>query len=162
MTFMSARADTAYCALQMPNGEHPRSRVGALASRAMQDRIEHWLTHSYVPRTHGAQVFKLILLTFSPSNDAGPPTTIDPPFVRAHPVVCLAVHTLLTSQDLVHIIQDLQDPTDDHVDLEFGRWLQSELREEWCPSIECLVRRLGTLTIAFIIGMLESCKCRRA
>ena len=39
--------------------------------------------------------------------------------------------------------------------MEFGGWLQSELGEEWCPSIERLVRRLATLTIAFIIGMLD-------
>ena len=54
LTCMAARADRAYCALQMPNGEHPRSRVAALTSHAMQDRMEHWLLHSYHTRTfHG-------------------------------------------------------------------------------------------------------------
>ena len=89
------------------------------------------------------------------SDHPGPSTTIAPAFVRAHPAVCLAVHTLLTSQDLVHIIHDLQDPTDDRVDLEFGRWLQSELGEERRPSIERLVRRLATLTVTYIIGMTD-------
>ena len=66
LAYMAARADTAYYVLHMPNGEHPRSRVAALASYDMQVRVEYWLSYSYVPRARAAQVSKLILLTFSP------------------------------------------------------------------------------------------------
>ena len=59
----------------------------------------------------------------------------------------------------MQFIRDLEDPTDDHVDsgFSYGRWLalQSELGEEWCPSIERLVHRLAVLTIAVIVCIVD-------